>query len=439
MHSLPNYCVYLLLLAIGLLGLRRLARADRLAAWQGARGRAAACVLAALMFAISEPQHAFEDFLEAYYAAGAAILAGEIQASQLFAHGVFGFVNNPIVAFVFVPFALLPPGLAALVYAALGVAAAVVSWRVLVSAAGLDLPRAALLALLFVLNGPLMNSLREGNSSQFALLALVLAFVSLRRQREWRAGCLLGAAALLKLPLLLFGVYFALRGRWRAVAAGGLVVAGAGLLSIAVFGSEVQRVWYQQFVAAAGSHPIAAFNVQSIAAFAARWQQEGATVCDWNGRPLLGSARAASALATAFLYAAVLGCALAPRRRVGSAALPAPGPQELELEFLLVVVLACLTSPVAWTHYYAWLLVPIAFLLAPASPLVDGRWTRLLAGTAVLLVAAPVVFPDCAPSGPLARPYVVLLSHYLFGGLLLLGLLLRQRLRLRLESHAPTS
>src|SRR5690606_40034207 len=89
--------------------------------------------------------------------------------------------------------------------------------------------------------------------------------------RQVRAGALLGAAALFKLPLLVFGVYFAVRGRVRAALGGGLVVGGAVGLSILVFGWDAHVVWHERFVAHAADHPVSAFNVQSVPALVARW------------------------------------------------------------------------------------------------------------------------------------------------------------------------
>ena len=144
------------------------------------------------------------------------------------------------------------------------------AWRQTARAARLPAHGAALLALCFALNGPLYNGLREGNTTHITLLAVALALIRFREDRPFGAGVLLGAAALLKLPLLLFGAYFVLRRRWRAVAGGLLVTGGAALLSVLVFGLDVHRLWYEQFVAGSGEKPIAAFNVQSVAALVAR-------------------------------------------------------------------------------------------------------------------------------------------------------------------------
>ena len=69
------------------------------------------------MFVISEPQeYLWQDFTDAYYAAGAAALGGPAKVVGLLEHGVHGFVNLPIVGYFFAPFGLLRPRSAALLF-----------------------------------------------------------------------------------------------------------------------------------------------------------------------------------------------------------------------------------------------------------------------------------------------------------------------------------
>ena len=389
---------------------------------------AAVVALSAGMFVVSEPHRPFEDFVEAYYAGGVSVLEGRTQMEELFARGVHGFVNLPILAFVFAPLAIFPPDVASVLFTVAGVLACMVAWRQLVLLADLDDAGAVTLAFLFALNGPLMNSLREGNTSHFALAAFTAALVALRQDRQVRAGALLGAAALFKLPLLLFGVYFALRGRLRAALGGGLVVGGAGALSILIFGLDAHVLWHERFVAHAADHPVSAFNVQSVPALVARWVREGGGLYDWDGYPVGSSLRRWASLPTAAFFASA-----------AVAAVVSKGPparwftvseREREAEQLMVLVLACIASPLAWSHYYAWMLAPAAFVLAKSKGLVRAPVDRGLAWGAILVASLPVVWPPAPPGGLLERVYVLLLSHYLFGGALLFALLCAGRWRL---------
>src|SRR5690606_31955579 len=208
-RSVLFYGLHLTALAAGLFFLRRSRHRERVER----SGKTLPALLLVtgglLVFAISEPQREwFGDFVEAYYAGGAAALQGLSEVPKAFDRGVHGFVNIPVLALPFVPFALMSESVAAGLYLVLGLAAVVATWRLFVVELKLDRQGALLSALLIALNGPLLNSLREGNTSHFALFAMTAAYFRLRTQRDMSAGLLIGAAALFKLPLLLFGVYF---------------------------------------------------------------------------------------------------------------------------------------------------------------------------------------------------------------------------------------
>lgn len=425
--TLPIYFSYAALLLAGVFLLR--ARFKQSTARQRL---AITAFIGIVMFVVAQPLRSpFADFVSAYYAGGAMALSGTTDTESLFGQGVHGFVNIPIVTWVFAPFALLPPYVAAGLFFALGVAAMVATWRWLVSLAELDPRGGALLALLMVTNGPLMNSLKEGNTSHWALFAMVYALVSLRANRPVRAGLVLGFATIFKLPLLLLGVWAALRGHLRAALAGGLVLAAAGSASFLLFGVETHVVWYERFVAAAGKHPIAAFNVQSFAAFVARWTQAPEALCSWDTIALAPHESTIASVAVALLFASC-GAALLWSKRVTRPRATAHGGRELE--FIMIAFLACLTSPLAWTHYYCWALLPIAFLLPSQKNAGKTRVSALL-WVAIVLVSLPVAWPWCSPSGPLALVYTSFVSHYLTGGVLLLALLIH---RLAFDVHPPT-
>ena len=163
--------------------------------------------------------HLFSDFFKAYYSAGEAVLADEVAA--LYREGAeVTFVNLPILAYLFAPLARLDDPDAGWIFLALGLTAALVSWALLARIGRYRASSAALLAFIFLINGPMVNSLREGNTTHFLLLLLALALLLWRAGWDYSAGLVLGFCALFKLPLLLFGAYFLLRRRWRILAGG---------------------------------------------------------------------------------------------------------------------------------------------------------------------------------------------------------------------------
>ncbi len=126
---------------------------------------------AAVVFAISLPPVLFEDFGDSYYLAGKAVLdplvALPLIGPDVDAEG-FGFVNLPIVAYLFAPLGALPEPVAAGIFTAVGLATTVGAWLLLSRLAGLEGRRRWLLLFLFAANGPLHNSFREGNSTQMS-------------------------------------------------------------------------------------------------------------------------------------------------------------------------------------------------------------------------------------------------------------------------------
>lgn len=350
------------------------------------------------------------DFVKAYHHAGVAAVT---DPSTLYdCTRAQCFVNVPIVALLFVPFAPLDPYVAGAVFSVLGFAA--------VAAAMARLGRgdaSGAVLWLVLLNGPLYYSVRIGNTTHLLLWLFVAVFGSIERGREWRAGALLAAAAILKPPLVLFLPYLLLRRRYAAAA----VMAGCGaaalLLSVSLFGMDLHRFWFRQFVVAHGSEALGAYNVQSAGGFAAHLLTRG-HLHDWY--PLAMGA-AFHRLRTA-LVLAVVACAAGVCWRSGVPRSRAAWDAELSL----VLTVAILAAPIAWTHYYLLLLVPIAALASGRLPVAAGaRWPL---AAAVWLMSLPVV--AFGLQGRIANAVYerLLVSHYFFGGLLLLGVLAAARL-----------
>src|SRR5690606_28702205 len=335
------------------------------------------------------------DFIQAYYVGGAAAVSGNLDFHELFKSGVDGFVNLPILALVFAPFALLPADISGVLFSLLGLWACVLAFRYLCEIAALNRYQSAILAVLMLTNGPLMNSLKEGNTSHFTLLALAWGFANIRKGGTVFTGAVLAVAALFKLPLLLFGVWALLRGHFRVALGGAGTLVCIVLLSILLFGMEAHKLWFDSVVVASSANPLGAFNVQSFSAALIRGASPYA-LCLWEGVELDPVwRRLASVLAMGLLGMSALVCAIASKRS------KADPDTAMQVEFSMVALLACTTSPLAWSHYYAWVLLPIAFALS-------NRWGGLLFGDGIpgrrawiwapiILVSLPVVWPVCRP------------------------------------------
>src|SRR5262249_54838151 len=125
-----------------------------------------------IVWQFSGPSALFSDFYKANWPAAETLWEDGLSATwPLTEKG--GFSNLPVVGWLYVPFMLVNEEWAGWVWCVIGMVALFGAYLVLVRSARLDPPQAVLLAFLFLINGPIVNSLREGQSSHVILLFLV--------------------------------------------------------------------------------------------------------------------------------------------------------------------------------------------------------------------------------------------------------------------------
>jgi uncharacterized membrane protein len=97
----------------------------------------------------------------------------------------------------------------------------------------------------------------------------------------------------------------------------------------------------------------------------------------------------------------------------------------LEAEIFLVIIAACIVSPLAWAHYHVWLLPAVALGIKRTRGLGRTNWIRA-ALMASFLAAAPAVF-----AGPHAETSVagfvladIMVSNLLFASVICVACLL---------------
>jgi hypothetical protein len=202
-------------------------------------------------------------------------------------------------------------------------------------------------------------------------------------------------------------------------------MAGAGL-SILVFGWDTHVVWFEKSVLHYNSHFVGAFNAQSIPAFFMRLQMGTEVLASWAPVAPTAFTRIASSIAMGLIYLAVF---IVFFGFWSSARVQAAPHRALDLEYMIVVALALVASPLSWSHYYCWLLLPAAFLLnqRTAAP---SRAERLAALASIALITPAVVIVRPAYAAIAPGPTLLAVSHYLYGGLGLLALLLWSRSKL---------
>jgi len=378
------------------------------------------------LWQISEPPTLFSDFYKAYFPAGEVLWETGWRASFPFTEvGAGGFVNVPVIGWLFVPLVPLGEEVAGWVFLAIGAAATATAYVLLTRMTRPEAGAAASLLLLFLLNGPLINSLREGNTTHFILLMLILALGLLQRRSDYAAGVLLGVCAVIKLPLLLYGIYFLLRRRWLVVAGGASAIIAVLLLSVATFGLTNNVGWFDCCIEPFLDGIIPAFNVQSIDGFAMRLLTGTSHLANWD--PI--DPPAAYKVIRLCIFAAILAAACLVTWRAGRhepAGLHSERSRGQDmLEFALVLTLALVLSPISWSHYYLLLLLPWGLYLGGQLPLAADAMARRLVWASIGLSSLPIVMLPLQPDvlGEVAAR--TLISACFFGGMAMLLALLR--------------
>lgn len=371
--------------------------------------------LLVFMWSVSDPPELFSDFSQAYYPAGHAIvhdvatLYDRIPGCDKSA--ICGFVNIPVVAFLFAPLSSLTLRHAQLAFTVLSLSCVGISLYGLITLSAAAGWRRWAIATLFVANGPLFYSVREGNLTHVVLLLIVLTFISVERNADAWAGVFVACAILIKLPLGLLGLYFVLKGRWRAVVTLALTLLSFIGTSLLWAGWESHVTWYREAVLPFASKSLAAFNVQSVDGFLLRLR-DGSPLYDWTPVPVDGPLWLLRTILVGSLLAM---SAIVVRRNATE------GTKEVRyLDLSIVLCLALIISPISWTHYYLYLLVPFSLHAGGTLPIrQSGTWSPSMAACMVL-VSPPVVFFDPSAEGMLGKVFI---SHYVFGALWLWGFL----------------
>jgi hypothetical protein len=405
----------------------------------GRRGVAAAAIagaaLALLLARSWRIDYGYSIDFQTYWLAGSRLLHG--RASDLYAAGggpengtpavlaAGEFKNIPLVATVFVPFALLdyPVAKRAFWWLSLGALAAtawVLGRWVLPPAWGTTATRALGSFAALAAIAPTHIALRHGQTTPFVTLLLTVYLASSLARRPAAAGRVLALACLVKFPPLVLVPLDVARGRRRIAVQCVLALGGALFVSLAAFGSALHRDYAAGIASQAGS-VMTGHNNQSLTAVAARLL-ENAPTNDWTPRPAGAGARAA-ALGVGIMLVLIVGFRLL-RPRGGLD--PDPYGPRLPLEFAAVLPLGVVLLPVAWDHY---LLLAAPGLVATVAAISADRGAKRAALVAAAIgaylligVPTPSRWLEAATTGDWR--HALLVSHYFIGALAVSGLAL---------------
>ncbi len=381
----------------------------------------------------------FSDFNQAYLDAALRLVnLGPVVTWPLNDTCTEGFVNIPMLGWLFAPLALMPPSIAATVFTAIGVLMLAGAVVLLISHFGLDRRQSSYLILLTLANGPLVHGLREGNTTHMALALLIIALVLMQSGYPLSAGALLGVCALLKLPLLLLGAYLLIARRWRVAAGFTSVGAAVVVASVIVFGPLINLGWMHYCVMPFLSGTMPGFNVQSLESFIFRLMNGPEHLHTWYLLPTPVPARIARGLVSLGLVAGALWLLAIPRPAETRRAAAAPWTERDLTEFNLVLTASVVASPLSWSHYYVLLILPWALHICGALPSARDRACRWMMGSGMVLSSLPVLMlpKDLGPLAPLLSRTVV--SACFIGGVLTFAALVRGAWLARgLQNGAP--
>jgi Glycosyltransferase family 87 len=228
-----------------------------------------------------------------------------------------------------------------------------------------------------LLTNPFWTQITHGQLNLVLLLLFVGAWAADRAGRVALAGCLVGAAAVIKLFPAYLLVYFVLSRRWRGLVAGLLSIVTGVVLTSAILGWDVWYVYFTEVVPHTKEYATIWVNA-SLPGF---WLKLFDPAMSWfvfHPWPIVRDRGLATAAALA--SAAAVTALLWWRTRPGK---PAADP---DARFAATVVACLLLSPTTWDHYFLLLLLPVVLLMRR----LPAGWPRLaLWAVLVVLAASP--------------------------------------------------
>jgi alpha-1,2-mannosyltransferase len=303
----------------------------------------------------------FRDFMSG----GARFVAG----SNLYeGSGAFhGFVGPPFQALVFAPLSAIfasHPNVALALWVAITFAALVAGVRVWAAAVSIPASSPAALAAVAIAAFPIYREFQTQNMNALLLLCAGLSVRALQKatststSHDAEAGAWIALATALKLYPGLPLAYFALRGRWRIVLAGGAALAGLSLLPVLRFGVGrfiwLCREW---------------LRTREVSTWPPDFQSQSLTHLVnilWPG-PHAARTAAATLLV---LVAGAMAIGWLRRRR------PLQAPEELAF----VTLVGFIASPIGWISYWI-LAIPSLLILSRDAP-------RRMSSRVVLMISA---------------------------------------------------
>jgi hypothetical protein len=216
------------------------------------------------------------------------------------------------------------------------------------------------IATLTLLCNPLRAQVIYGQWNALLLMLLTLGWVADRRDQYQRAGFWVAVAATLKLFPFFFLVYFAIRGRWRAVLACSLWGVVVSLVTVVTLGFDAYRDYYS-YVLPTLKQFQAYWSNSSMTAFWLKNFSTGAPLFGLHIEPVVFAPHLALAgIVASYTLILATTCWFIGRSRFACDTRSRCG----DLCFALSTVAMLLLTPVCWEHYLLLLALPLALVWA---------------------------------------------------------------------------
>lgn len=235
------------------------------------------------------------------------------------------------------------------------------------------------------------------------LLATLGALVLAERHFASSAGVLLACAAIIKITPALLLLYWAISGKWKSIAWFLLAATGLVLTSLALTGTELNFAFLSE-LKRISNVLLVSWNNESLAAFVMGYYYPS-EIMDWRMLPLPVWLRL-TGICIALCTISLAGWL----RRLGA---------EEGATVSIALISMTVFAPIAWSHYYIILMVPLAYLTKRAATIpavwiiitvlvlmtLDSskNWFRPLftAGMIALISCVALSFLDKIKGGPL--------------------------------------
>jgi Glycosyltransferase family 87 len=264
---------------------------------------------------------------------------------------------------------------------------------------------------LFALYLPSRSSLGLGQSDIPIFFLMVVVFWAYSRDHDLLAGIALALAILSKLAPVVFLLYFLWKREWRVFLYTVGVAALVALITLPFVGIDLWIQFSSQIFPALSTGTAYADN-QTLPGLISRLMLDPRYAQGLQSAPSVPLVRAVNTAAELL----VVGIALYFTR----GRLTARRSLRYALEFSTWLTVLLVISPLAWDHYFTWMVLPITVLL---DALLNTRWnpTRLAAFSALLVVALWLI--NTPVQTFLVYPALWQKSPLLYGALILLALL----------------